>query len=264
MERLDWVKPYYTRAGEYWGPSGVGERDTRRAEIAERLRLGNGKRMLELGAGAGETALSMANNGWQVVAVEFSPTRAEHTRDSAKQAPAGALTVAEADFYEVDLNERFDMVCYWDGFGVGSDSDQRRLLKRIADDWLEPEGYALIEVFSPWQWVRAAGRVQNLDRNHPSHRYRQRRTGDFDPINSCFIDTWTPIDDTTGEPDEKMAITQTIRCYSPADFLLLLEGTGLTAQYAEVDGEPFDLSSAATSSHPISQSWSYLVRLTLA
>ncbi|HEX5324971.1 MAG TPA: class I SAM-dependent methyltransferase [Capsulimonadaceae bacterium] len=260
MERLDWVKPYYTRAGDYWGPAGIGERDTKRVETARRLHPGNGNRMLELGAGAGETALAMANAGWDVVAVEFAPTRAAQARELAER--AANLTVVEADFYIVDLNERFEIVCYWDGFGIGSDSDQRRLLKRIASDWLKPNGCAIVEIFSPWQWARVVGREQRLDRNHPSHRYRQRRTAEFDPVNSCFIDTWTPIDDTTGEPDEGMAITQVIRCYSPADFLLLLEGTGLKAEYAEIDGEPFELSSAgAASRHPIWQSWSYLVRL---
>jgi SAM-dependent methyltransferase len=261
MERLDWAKPYYTRAGEYWGASGVGERDSRRVDIIKRLCEVEAPSILELGAGAGETTLVMANVGWDVSAVEFSPTRAEQAREAA-MAASGSLTIIEADFYEVKLDERYDVVCYWDGFGVGSDTDQRRLLKRIAKDWLKPGGRVLIEVFSPWQWARVAGRVQNLDRNQPSHRYRQRRTSDFDPVNSCFIDIWTPIDDTTGAPNDSMTITQTIRCYSPADFLMLLEDTGMVADYAEVDGESFEMTNAgATMNHPIWQSWSYLVRL---
>jgi hypothetical protein len=32
---------------------------------------------------------------------------------------------------EVELSEQFDVVCYWDGFGVGTDQDQRHLLQSM-------------------------------------------------------------------------------------------------------------------------------------
>jgi len=44
--------------------------------------------------------------------------------------------------YDVDIGGPFDAVCYWDGFGIGDDQDQRRLLRRIAG-WLAPDGRAL-------------------------------------------------------------------------------------------------------------------------
>ena len=204
----------------------------------------------------------MADAGHSIAAIEFSPTRAPNIELLANRPRSGSLTALEADFYTVDLPKEFDAVCYWDGFGVGSDADQRRLLRRIAGEWLKPGGCALIDVFSPYRWVQESGNRWDLDRNHESHRYRQRRTFDFDPLQGRFLDTWCPIDDETGLCDESRAITQKIRCYNPADFHLLLEGTGLNLDQVEVNGLAITLDSATgKSDHPLWRAWSYLVCL---
>ncbi|MFN5457566.1 MAG: hypothetical protein ACK5BX_41150, partial [Bradyrhizobium sp.] len=44
---------------------------------------------------------------------------------------AAMRRLADRD-YTIELAGRFDVVCYWDGFGIGSDADHRRLLRRIA------------------------------------------------------------------------------------------------------------------------------------
>ncbi|HWD39450.1 MAG TPA: hypothetical protein VG944_11415, partial [Fimbriimonas sp.] len=64
-----------------------------------------------------------------------------------------------------------------------------------------------------------------------------------------------------GDAIESMAITQKIRCYNPADFRLLLEGTGLRVERIEVGGE--EVSGEATSGSPIWKAWSYLAVLKL-
>lgn len=257
-----WVKPYYTRAGEYWGPTGIDEVHLERVATLARLCGPGPHRVLELGAGTGEAAAAMADAGHSFIALDFSPTRASNIDLLAKDKRKGELTAVEAEFYEVDLRGEFDVVCYWDGFGVGSDSDQRRLLMRISNEWLKPGGFALIDVFSPFRWINETGKVWNLSRNHPSHRYRQRRSFDYDPIHSRYLDTWCPIDDETGEPDEAMAITQRVRCYSPADFELLTEGVGLGIEHLEVAGAAFDrMSIVENRTHPIWGAWSYLAKL---
>ncbi len=265
MDRLEWVKGYYDRAGEYWGPGEIGAHNLERLKITQRLCSSNGKRVLELGAGDGSTAAAMADAGYEVVAIEFATLRAQYARQLAASRTRGTFQVIEEDFYTVHLQGRFDIVCYWDGFGIGSDEAQRRLLRRIGSDWLKPNGSALLDVFCPWAWAAKAGSEQLLGRNHPSHRFRQRRRSDFDPVGNCFIDQWCPIDDQTGQADEARAIRQVIRCYSPADFRLLLEGTGLSIAHAEVQGMPFGLDGAHyESSHPLWRSFLYVVKLVTA
>src|SRR5438874_12414955 len=82
---MAWVKPYYTRAGDYWGPTGIEQRHHDRLATLTRLCGPQPKRVLELGAGTGETAAVMADAGHSVVAIEFSPTRAQIGRASCRE-----------------------------------------------------------------------------------------------------------------------------------------------------------------------------------
>jgi SAM-dependent methyltransferase len=215
--------------------------------------------MLELGAGTGGTAATMADWGHRIVAVEFAPPRASYAQALAQAPRKGSLTVLEADFYTVALDGRFDVVCYWDGFGVGTDADQRCLLRRIATDWLAAGGCVLMDVFSPIGPARDAG-LEEL--KHPvagiPTSVEMIRRYHFDPVQCRYIDEWQPI----AAPSQ--ARTQSIRCYTPADFLLLLEGTGLALTRIEVDGEAVDFTvSGHTMSGPLRTAYSYLVQLVL-
>lgn len=85
---------------------------------------------------------------------------------------------------------------------------------------------ALIDVANPLVWSRSAREVE-----HKAARPLTERI-DFDPIGCRYIDTWWEQD----RPERTH--TQTGRCYTPADFELLLAGTGLTLSAAYVDGAP--------------------------
>jgi hypothetical protein len=81
----------------------------------------------------------------------------------------------------------------------------------------------------------------------------------FDPLQSCWIDEWIPV----AEPEK--ALAQAIRCYTPADLLLLLEGTGLVIRHAELDGQELDVKAQTVATcSPLVNAWSYLVQLELA
>ncbi|MCO8270531.1 class I SAM-dependent methyltransferase [Actinoplanes sp. TRM 88003] len=214
---MEWVKEFYSRTGTWWGPAEakVGDRDHERAAKV-RAHVGDGPlRVLELGSGYGTTAAVLAADGHTVTAVELT----DRVRF---QTPAERLTVVNEDFYTVRLGKEFDVVCYFNGFGVGSDADQRRLLARIAGEWLRPGGTALIDVSNPFVWQSWHGDEEHR-RPDPEQGYayelRERTT--FDQVTCTATDTWWPVD----QPDE--AISQRLRCYSPADLTLLLEGTGL-------------------------------------
>jgi SAM-dependent methyltransferase len=212
---------------------------------------------LELGAGSGRTAAAMADLGHTVVAVELNPTDVQYAQELLKIPRQGSLTILEADFFTVELKGRFDVVCGWQCLGMGSDADQRRLLRRIAHEWLAPGGSALIDVYSPIKPVRDAGTelrlpplpgvpgsVEMIERCH------------FDPVHCRWIDEWQP----TAEPDE--ALAQTVRCYTPADLILLLESTGLRLKRIQVDGQDVDFeSNRIATSGPLMEAWGYLAQL---
>ena len=218
---MDWVRDFYSTTGRWWGAAEgrITERDHRRVEeLHEHAGRATPMRVLELGSGYGTTAAALANAGHAVTAVEISDRldyRVPHDGP-------GTVEVVNDDFYAVRLTGRFDAVCYYNGFGIGADADQRRLLKRIADEWLADDGVALIDVYNPFVWARWDGdeehRMPDPSRGY-AYELRERTT--FDPVTCTAADTWWDV----AHPDQK--ITQTLRCYTPADLLLLLEGTGL-------------------------------------
>src|SRR5574341_1831236 len=119
-----WINDFYTQAGIWWGddPQASGVHEAR-VKTVERLCGGGSKKILELGAGTGMTAATMADAGHDVLAVELSSTRAAVARDLAKMPCKGSLTVLEGDFYTLELPEHFDVVCGWETFGLGTDAD---------------------------------------------------------------------------------------------------------------------------------------------
>jgi hypothetical protein len=128
------------------------------------------------------------------------------------------------DFARIDLPGPFDVVGYLGGFGAGSDDDQRSLLRQIGR-WVGFETCALIEVMAPWFWARKDPRVSD-----------QGRPWAFD-ADACRVEVrmahlW----------DDGPGVTLSLRCYSPADLRLLLEGTGLVLDafepYASEGYEP--------------------------
>jgi SAM-dependent methyltransferase len=216
--------------------------------------------ILDLGSGPGATAAAMANAGHRVTAVEFASSRAAFARELADGVRIGSLVVMEEDFYTVQLEKKYKLVTCWDGFGVGTDDDQRRLLKRISTEWLVRDGSALIEIFNPFKAAREAGTEQRLAplENVPGSVAMTNRYF-YDPVTSRWIDEWDPVD----HPEDTLA--QTLRCYSPVDLVLLLEGTGLKLAKMFQDGKEISFSDQRIHKESaVLNDWEYLVQLTKA
>jgi SAM-dependent methyltransferase len=254
---VDWVPDFYSTTGRWWGgaESAITERDHARAATIARLAGPAPADVLELGCAYGNSAAAAADAGYQVVGVEISDRI-----DFAERHRAGrAVDFVRGDFYAVDLGRTFDVVVYWNGFGVGSDADQRRLLRRMTNEWLRPDGVALVDVASPFCWARwaANGEAQGYGPD-PARGYVHRGTQeriDFDPVANRFLDSWWE------RPEPERVHTQSIRCYAPADFLLLLEGTGLRLDHLEVGGQTLALDGGHTMASPLWEANEYLVRL---
>ncbi len=244
---MDWVKDFYTRQyammnSPYWwqqmSPSDPPEYARRTAAAIERFAGPGTKRVLELGCGGGVVAGTIAFLGHTVTAVEIIDAAIENVRRIAAEVPNGELTAVQGDFYELEFPEKFDVVCYFDGFGVGSDADQRRLLKRTAG-WLEPNGCAVIDIYSPWGVAAANGETSQEETMYGV---------EFDADGSRQLASQWPVG-----ADQSEAITQYLRCYSPADLRLLLEGTGLVLETYEAYGDEGPC--------PLIESWFYRSKL---
>lgn len=257
---MSWVEPFYSETGRWWGAAEgqITARDHGRVDSVRRLTTISSGTVLDLGSSYGNTAAAFALAGFTATGIEMSD-RIEYSRQHLDRVAgienAGNLTFVRADFTEFEPPHRFDVVTYWNGFGIGSDADQRRLLSRIAAEWLVPGGWLVMDVFNPVQWIVWAGdhshRAAAPENGYP---YSLSEYTDYDPIRSRFIDSWS-------RNDETRMWTQTQRCYSPADLLLLIEPTGLELKSIDVAGVAIDLAGQADHRHPIWTSHEYRVAL---
>lgn len=187
---------------------------------------------------------AIAVRGNSVVAVDIVDVAAASARRFATDLQQGTLEVVQGDFYEIELSGTFDVICYFDGFGIGSDADQRRLLRRMAG-WLHPEGCALIDVYVPWHFVSDSGETYQ----EGNVMYRSA----FDADGCRLVESMWLADE-----DQSRAVTQSLRCYSPADFRMLLAGTGLTLYTMEPYASTWDYESPV----PVQEAAVFLAMLT--
>lgn len=238
-----WVEPFYALQSRWDAFVPTSEDNIARLGAIHRHAGPGPHRILELGAGGGESALLAATVGHDVTAVELVSERASRAKALAKN--ARSLEVIEGSFYDVELEGSFDLIVYWDGFGVGDDEDQRLLLTRIRG-WLAPHGSALIDVYSPWFAAASVGREMAFE--------GARRRYDFEPEGNRWLDTWWP------EEAPEQALTQSLRCYAPSDFRLLLDGTGLELQGVDPGSGPDGLGGWAEKTN-LSRCFSWLATL---
>lgn len=235
----NWVRAFYNSAAEWWGESWYdGDNLPYRLARVEHYVGPAPKNLLELGAGTGETAAFLAAAGYRVTALDISEKNYVLLCRIAEK--FSRVTAILGDYFTASIPRKFDAVCLFENFGMGTDGEQRSLLRRIAAEWLVPNGMVIMDVYHPFGLIQKAGfshhlnRLENVPGSVPmtEHYY-------FDAVLSRWIDVWEPEGSGTELPHLAEARWQSVRCYTPAD-LLLLEGTGLKIKHAEFCGEVFD------------------------
>ncbi|HDR7795618.1 TPA: class I SAM-dependent methyltransferase [Bacillus luti] len=165
--------------------------------------------MLELGAGTGEFARAMSKSHVKMTTVELVPELARF----AKEHSTKDIAIHCADFYKINFEEKFDVVSYLDGFGVGTDEEQLFLLKRISS-WLKDDGCALIDIYQPLYWKKASGQEMPID--------SAMRKYEYDSVNERMLDHWW---ETASSND---IVTQSLRCYTVDEISKLCTEARLT------------------------------------
>ncbi|MHA6251877.1 class I SAM-dependent methyltransferase [Oceanobacillus sp. CAU 1775] len=167
--------------------------------------------VLELGAGNGQLARSLATVNRKVTTVELVPELVEF----AEEFKAPNVTSYCGSFYDIKLPETYDCILYIDGFGVGTDEEQLTLLQRI-HDWLDDNGVALIDIYQPEYWKKVSG-----EQMKPFNDSKITRVYGYDEKNNRMTDTWWE----QGNPEDK--VTQSLACYTPKEIESLCKAANL-------------------------------------
>lgn len=210
-----WVKEFYKKQFELGEPifkiipSGLYEK------LADEVMEQVGKpfqTVLELGGGMGRLSTQLANMGKNVTMIELVAELCEVAEDEKPE----NLEILNDDFYDVELNNKYDLVLYIDGFGIGDTTDQLRLLNRI-NDWLTEDGVALIDIYQPQYWRNVDGVQMQI---HPELDVKRKYSYDYQ--NNRMNDTWWHMD----QSDD--TYTQSLACYSHEEIFALADAAGLT------------------------------------
>ncbi|MGE7624382.1 class I SAM-dependent methyltransferase [Viridibacillus sp. NPDC096237] len=173
--------------------------------------------LLELGSGNGEFAVAAALREHQVTTVDIIQLAIQKMIHLAKENNVTKrMHVHHDSFYTIQFADKFDAICYWDGFGVGADEDQQLLLSNI-DIWLKPGGKAFIDVYAPNYWRKTAGQFVKISQ-------KIHRQYDYDLENNRMLDSWWLSEN----PDEKKQ--QSLRCYDVVEFEKLITSTSLSIE----------------------------------
>jgi SAM-dependent methyltransferase len=245
---MDWAQDFYAKQGAWTGVYAGEPTEYNHSKVAAIARLAGAGlwNILELGAGGGQNAAATAALGHEVTALELVPAAADNAHSLAQALKGGTLKVVQGDFYQVELEGSFHVITYWDGFGVGSDEDQRSLLRRMTG-WLRPGGCILIDIYMPTYAAASAG-------HHMVFDGAERRYG-FDAEGCRWLDHWWQ----TGHKEEM--VTQSLRAYTPADLRLLLQDTNLELDSWEPGGGMDWDAGQWRKKQPLERAMSYLAKL---
>ena len=155
---------FYNQAGRWWGGSDITDEYRERAKKVEQLLGSRPLDILDLGAGNGGTSAAMAELGHNVIGIEYAEERAKQAKVIAQNVKNGQLSIICDDFYTYTFDRQFDLVTYWDGFGIGTDAEQQSLLHRISQEWLKVDGVLLMDVYSPYGPISESGTQEELSK----------------------------------------------------------------------------------------------------
>ncbi|WOV86921.1 class I SAM-dependent methyltransferase [Sporosarcina oncorhynchi] len=212
MTTNEWVIPFYKYQFE-WLRDIESEMTSYLEKDAEKIeeQIGNNfESMLDIGAGIGSIARALDARGISMTTLELVP---ELVVASKLRSPK-TIDVHLGDFYTYTFPTQFDVVSYFDGFGIGTDDDQLMLLNRMKT-WMKDDGCALIDIYTPDYWrTIAAGQKMKID--------DAERIYSFDEENCRMIDSWWHNEN----PEE--VVTQSLRCYAIDEISAMCKKAGLT------------------------------------
>lgn len=181
------------------------------------------QRALELGSGMGLEAIAMSLEGIEVHAIEYLDDLVV-CAEKFQALHKSQVHFMVKDFYDHQAPCHYDLVYYLDGFGLGSDADQERLLNHIKT-WMTPGGTCVLEVYNPPYWQKNHGQTMTLSETI-------HRTYTYDTLEHAMVDTWY---DSEGQVD----YSQRLKCYDLETLSLMARALGLEVVKVK-EGGAFD------------------------
>ncbi|OGL40574.1 hypothetical protein A3J32_03125 [Candidatus Saccharibacteria bacterium RIFCSPLOWO2_02_FULL_46_7] len=235
MTSEEWWRSAYTKRYFETRPSArISAEQTAKdtAFIVKSLNLKKGAKLLDLGCGHGRHTIALAEHGYAVTGLDYSPDFIEIARKEAKAKVVSAQFVQQ-DMREITYETEFDAVInFFSSFGYFKNDEDNQLVLRKISKALKPGGILLIDLNSLGRTLRryiVNGRYDEKRQVFTLTRDRLFPTGqkghlqlDFDP--KTMKSSWTYYRSENGKTQQDGG---EIRVYSLAEIIHLLKEVGL-------------------------------------
>lgn len=212
-----------------------------------------GKRLLDIGCGAGRHLLELAKRGYQMTGVDASPEMVDFVEAAAKTLRL-SVTASVDDLRELSITGTYDLAfCFMDTFRFLLTNEQIIAHLRAVANLLVPGGLYLTDFWVPHQWDLVGNEIhqweQTLDETTVRVFYLQHPES-IDPITQTFEDELVFEVQEEGQTKEIRGGRTRTRLLLPQEFRALVECSG-AFNILGTHGE-FDLAKPFT---PDSLSW---------
>ncbi len=214
--------------------------DSSSAWIIDRFQLGPDRSLCDFGCGPGLYASRFARSGAQVTGLDFSENSIGYARDQAEKANQ-TIKYIHANYLEVDLKERFDLITMiMCDFCALSPSQRRKLLKRF-HECLNEDGAILLDVHSMAAYAERE-ETSFFEKNQLNHFWCE---DDY----YCFVNRFKYDDEAVAldkysifsESGRSETIYNWLQYFSPERLTEELSASGFAVKeiYKDVSGCPF-------------------------
>ncbi len=239
--------PRYYALGYRWNT----ETETEFIEAAlKRHGPDGGKRILDIGCGAGRHMLELAKRGYRMTGVDASAEMVEYAVEQAKQAKL-AVTASVDDLRHLRLRGTFDAAfCFMDTFRFLLTNEQIFAHLKTVAGLLAPGGLYLTDFWVPSQWDVAGNEIHQWEQTEVDTTVRVfylQHPESADPIAQTFEDELVFEVTEGGQTREIRGGRTRTRLIMPQEFGALVTGSGafeLMSTHGEFDlAKPFDRAS---------------------
>lgn len=206
---MNWVKSFYELQYQMLENPSDYSYQQGRIDTLKKHKIKPGFKLLELGGGFGAFTKLAINKGYHVTMIELVAFACEKAKSLFENSTKN-LEIICGDFYTIKYRQKFEAVCYWDGFGIGKDEDQIQLLHLIYRS-LKKDGLFFVDVYNPLYWSRFEKFKLALANGEREYSYQHQE--------NLMIDCWT-------DQQTKQKACQYLKCYSPENFEQLILNIG--------------------------------------